>query len=132
VGPAFETVLEHFSIYLGKGMTDRKKPGAAFWASVMVVVALVLYPLSIGPACWISSRTNVGSAAVSIAYQPLTWGVSPSRRVYDAFSWYSGIGSAEGWAWTNQDGWRWGEASGATWLYSPKAKAIFSATGSNE
>ncbi len=31
-------------------MTDRKKPGVAFWATVVVVVALVLYPLSYGPA----------------------------------------------------------------------------------
>jgi hypothetical protein len=29
---------------------DRKKPGVAFWATVVVVVLLVGYPLSIGPA----------------------------------------------------------------------------------
>jgi len=32
-------------------MTDRKKPGVAFWATV-VLVALVLYVASFGPACW--------------------------------------------------------------------------------
>ena len=31
-------------------MTDRKKPGVAFWATVVVVVVLVAYPLSFGPA----------------------------------------------------------------------------------
>ena len=33
-------------------MTDRKKPGVAFWATVAVVVVL-LYPLSTGPAAWL-------------------------------------------------------------------------------
>src|SRR5262245_35249764 len=30
----------------------RKKPGVAFWATVVVVVVLVAYPLRFGPACW--------------------------------------------------------------------------------
>ena len=33
-------------------MIDRKKPGVAFWATVVLVVLLVGYPLSIGPAFW--------------------------------------------------------------------------------
>jgi len=33
-------------------MTSHKKPGPAFWATVTVVVALLGYPLSFGPACW--------------------------------------------------------------------------------
>jgi hypothetical protein len=33
-------------------MTSRKHPSAAFWVTVVVVVALVAYPLSFGPACW--------------------------------------------------------------------------------
>ena len=37
-------------------MTDRKKPGLAFWATVVVVLALVVYPLSFGPACWTAVR----------------------------------------------------------------------------
>jgi hypothetical protein len=34
-------------------MTDRKKPGVAFWASVVVTAVLIGYPLSFGPACWL-------------------------------------------------------------------------------
>ena len=30
-------------------MSNRKKPGVAFWATVVVVVALLGYPLSFGP-----------------------------------------------------------------------------------
>ena len=36
--------------------TDRKKPGVAFWATVVVVVVLLAYPLSIGPVSRFTSR----------------------------------------------------------------------------
>jgi hypothetical protein len=53
-------------------MTDRKKPGVAFWATVVVV--LLLYPLSFGPACWLASRTDTGKNAVfKTVYWPLGW-----------------------------------------------------------
>jgi hypothetical protein len=51
---------------------DRKKPGVAFWATVVVVVVLFAYPLSYGPWLWICGATNppdlirdVGSAFFS-------------------------------------------------------------------
>jgi len=40
-------------------MNPHKKPGVAFWATVVVVVALLAYPLSFGPACWIADRENI-------------------------------------------------------------------------
>jgi hypothetical protein len=46
-------------------MTSRKKPGLAFWATVVVVVVLVAYPLSFGPACWITSRFQPSGEDVS-------------------------------------------------------------------
>jgi hypothetical protein len=39
-------------------MTDRKKPGVTFWATVVVVCLLVLYPLSIGPALWLAVKMD--------------------------------------------------------------------------
>jgi len=57
-------------------MTSRKKPGVAFWATVMVVVMLVLYPLSFGPACWISNRAGIGSSVVATIYRPITWAMN--------------------------------------------------------
>jgi hypothetical protein len=91
--------------------TNRKKPGVAFWATVVLAVVL-LYVASFGPACWISSRTNAGAAAVSTVYRPLTWGKSKSERIADAIDWYSGFGSADGWAWVelevaNNTIWQW-------------------------
>jgi hypothetical protein len=37
-------------------MNEGSKPGIAFWATVVIVVVLVAYPLSFGPACWWFSK----------------------------------------------------------------------------
>jgi hypothetical protein len=83
-------------------MTDRKKPGEAFWATV-VIVCLAIYVASLGPACWISSRTNVGAPMVSAIYRPMTPGnvEKQSNRRCDCLvlsGWFSeklGMGRAE-------------------------------------
>ena len=54
-------------------MTEpRKKPGVAFWATV-VVAALALYVASFGPACWTASRNRGEHKALLAAYRPLIW-----------------------------------------------------------
>src|SRR5262245_14026922 len=81
---------------------SRKKPGVAFWATVVVVAVLVAYPLSFGPACWISSRTPTGRKAVNAIYQPfmrLWWrGAEPARR--DPLVWYARVGADRNKSWT--------------------------------
>lgn len=51
-------------------MTDHPKPG---WAvrTVAALLLLLAYPVSFGPACWITSRYSVIDRPVSIAYRPL-------------------------------------------------------------
>jgi hypothetical protein len=49
----------------------KKKPGVAFWATVVLVVALVAYPLSFGPACWMAGCGVVPMKATRMAYWPL-------------------------------------------------------------
>jgi hypothetical protein len=51
--------------------SDRKKPSAGFWIAVTLVAVLVGYPLSFGPACWISSRSGIGVSVVNSAYPPM-------------------------------------------------------------
>jgi hypothetical protein len=52
-------------------MTDRKKPGVAFWAAVVLVVVLVGYPLSFGPACWLADRQCIPDTVAVRIYSPL-------------------------------------------------------------
>ena len=81
-------------------MTSRNKPGVAYWAAVGLVVVLIGYPLSFGPACWVSSRLGWGSSAVSLIYGPAirACGHGPNFVAKSA-AWYSAAGAAEGWNW---------------------------------
>jgi hypothetical protein len=111
-----------------QGMDDsRKKPGMAFRAAVVMVVLLVLYPLSFGPACWIVSRMGIPSAPwLPLVYRPLLWALAPDYTVRSgfvmprdgsigsAFRWYARIGAAdESWNWQvlvhddGKDEWEW-------------------------
>jgi hypothetical protein len=99
-----------------------KKPSVAFWTTVVIVT--VSYPLSLGPACWISSRAGVGASVVSAVYAPLTWtfghafGREPVPVVGEALSRYSEIGAAPHWCWLTS----WNPAIspviGITWEWS--------------
>ena len=103
-------------------MTDRTKPGVAFWATVVVVAGLVAYPLSFGPACWVSSRFDVGHKLVPVMYRPLTAAIrikdfprllyyainirdgsgvrmQPARRGFNPVNWYAEAWSADHWHW---------------------------------
>jgi hypothetical protein len=54
-------------------MTDeqKKKPTAGFWIAVALLVALVAYPISFGPACWITSRADRGQNLLPVMYWPI-------------------------------------------------------------
>ncbi len=67
-------------------MTDRKKPGVAFWVTV-VVVELVLYVASFGPACWLSDRHLLPYGAADAIYRPLV-SLSIDVDCDEALLWY--------------------------------------------
>jgi hypothetical protein len=76
--------------------TSRKKPGVAFWATVVVVMALVGYPLSFGPACWIASRQAKyeGRVPVPAIYRPILWAWFHSPRpIFLIIYRYASLGS---------------------------------------
>jgi hypothetical protein len=71
-------------------MTDRKNPGVAFWATVVMVVGL-LYVASFGPLCWTNQRTKVGGRAIYVVYYPMLWAATKSKRIDDGLLWYAGL-----------------------------------------
>jgi len=83
---------------------DIKKPGVAFWATVLVVAALVAYPLSFGSACWISGWVNSGNEAVTLVYRPITWTfgdpyAGPVPLIGQLFEGYAAVASRPSWSW---------------------------------
>ncbi len=97
------------------------KPTAGFWISVALLTVLVGYPLSMGPACWLTSRLDAGTHAIAVIYRPI-FIVSESvgsRRLDSAIRWYAGLGSARGWRWK-----RFHDANGDVqwvWIEMPSA-----------
>jgi hypothetical protein len=80
-------------------MTSRNHP-AVFWATIALFVVLVGYPLSFGPACWVVSRTDVGTEWLPYCYRPIVSGLSNDRaRLAAIIQWYSRLGAARGWTW---------------------------------
>jgi len=91
-------------------MTDREDPSAGFWITVALLVVLVGYPLSFGPACWISSRTNSGARSVQLIYGPICTALSHVPILFSsavrqyvnvlaANNWSLGIGGDDQWTW---------------------------------
>src|SRR5262245_54263532 len=81
-------------------MARRKPSSAAFWATV-VVGALVAYPLSFGPACWIASRIDINLEVIPGIYLPITWGLSHFHHgpLDKTISWYSKLFAADDFRW---------------------------------
>ena len=81
-------------------MTDdqKKKPGAAFWATVVVLVVLVAYPLSFGPACRAcsSSTDNAVWSRIDAYYGPMVWAWNHAPLINVVVMWYANVGSANG------------------------------------
>jgi|SRR6516165_7558820 hypothetical protein len=65
----------------------RKKPGVAFWATVVMVCLLLVYPLTIAPALWLCQRAG----------QP-DWMVGFISRFYDPL-WAAALRSDESTDW---------------------------------
>ena len=79
----------------------------------MALVVLAMYPMSIGPACWLVSWTDgAGGAILRIVYSPITRCFSTDWKIVSEIVWYSDLGAASGWRWLGfRDGgsieWKW-------------------------
>ena len=77
-------------------MTDRKKPGVAFWATVVASMP-VLYVLGFGPACWLVDRGWLTGRPRELAgdfYTPIVWAyVYGPSSVSHTIEWYATLWS---------------------------------------
>ena len=83
-------------------MASSRKPTAEFWITVAFLAVLVGYPISFGPACWVSSRHGRSSSAeiVSHIYAPAIRVCSRCPNfVLDFAWWYSEVGAANNYRW---------------------------------
>jgi hypothetical protein len=76
-------------------MTDRSQPGVTFWATVIVVAALIAYPLSLGPAAWLAEHDWLTGRTLELAekfYYPIIWlDENGPEPVSDAIDWYADL-----------------------------------------
>ena len=78
----------------------KEKPTAGFQNAAALVVVLLAYPLSFGPACWITNHTNTGACLLPFFYQPILSGLSVRPTCLSAaIEWYACLGAARGWSW---------------------------------
>jgi hypothetical protein len=79
--------------------SDGKHPSAAFWATVMVVVALVGYPLGYGPFAGLHNRDALPrwvDEPMGIVYWPVDWlYLNGPKPIAAAILWWSNFWS--GW-----------------------------------
>jgi hypothetical protein len=81
-------------------MTSPRKPTAGFWITVALIAVLVGYPLSFGPACWITSRSMTNGDWISRAYAPTIWAWNNCEDpVWDIISHYAFLGASPDWVW---------------------------------
>ena len=98
-----------FCVWLTVRIVNRRERWALRTAVVLAVVVLAAYPLSMGPACWISSRFTAIVPAVNVVYRPALriWPKLP-KPVGSFLQWYSRVGAADGWYWMDDDTWKGG------------------------
>jgi hypothetical protein len=88
-------------------MSGHARTTAGFWAAVVVVSLLILYPLSFGPACWLHSRTAKGGAEMAVFYWPIGRILTAHNHASELVSWYGCLAAEDGEVgigWSPEDG----------------------------
>jgi len=76
-------------------MTPSRHPSAAFWITVALVAVLVTYPLSFGPACWLTASSDrfAKPDRAMIIYWPLGGAAAQGPEpVYKTLRWWMCLG----------------------------------------
>ncbi len=65
-----------------------------FWCAAALMAALVMYPLTFGPASWFACRSYCALETVESAYRPILWLGTHNRIVGKVATWYMALGVA--------------------------------------
>ena len=91
-------------------MSNERKKRTWPWIVALVISLPVVYLVSFGPACWISSRARIGANAVSTIYHPITTRLfevpflpSSTGGITKTLQWYSSVRAAPEWQWQTND-----------------------------
>ena len=95
-------------VWLTVRIVNRREKWAkrtAKWFALALIAASILYPISVGPACWVASytgRASIERQAVAVVYYPLIdcsiFGPPP---LANALKWWMHLCSGCEWAWFN-------------------------------
>ena len=105
----FGVAFAAFCVWLTVRIVNRRERWAK-WTLAAVVGLPAIYVLGLGPACWVSSRTNTGTSIVSAVYRPVLRQVRIPSATASLIDWYSRLGANAGWMWScahNSDNWKW-------------------------
>jgi len=71
-------------------MTSTHKPTSALWITLALVVMLVVYPLSFGPACWlmVNHLPPVAVTILLVPYMPLMLVAETNEPMHELLQWY--------------------------------------------
>ena len=74
-----------------------RKPGMAFFVTVILVVALLLSPGTFGPAVWLTSRGHLKAQTVERVYRPVLIAIAHGPDwLSQAAMWWALLGVPEG------------------------------------
>jgi hypothetical protein len=107
--PALAATFIAFVVWLAVRFINRRERWAK-WALILAVGLPVAYVASFGPACWLSSRAEVGATVVTWLYWPLgrlcaDFGATfvhdsaVELRIKQSLRWYAQVFAADGWQW---------------------------------
>jgi hypothetical protein len=99
-----------FGIWLAVRVINRKEKWAIRVSKALLL--LVVYLASFGPACWLTSRLNLGASAIPVVYRPIWWAMRLSPRLGDAFTTYAKFAAPESWFLLTWSGMEWADRAG--------------------
>lgn len=77
-------------------MSNPQNTRAVAWLMLSILLVLLSYPLSFGPACWLADRGVVPIDAVFKGYAPIISAMREVKPVRSVFLWYAKSGSQNG------------------------------------